>query len=604
MTIFYVAVLVCACMILLAALSSALAYRFGAPLLVLFLGVGLLAGTDGLGIEFDNTALTYYVGSLALAIILFDSGFGTAAKTLRKAAVPALLLATLGVALTAVLVACAAHFVFDFSLAQGLLLGSIVASTDAAAVFFLMRIGGIHVVERVSATLELESGINDPMAIFLTLTIVTLLAPQGHESFAVIPLALSFLQQLGFGLVFGLAGGGMIVFLVNRFGLNRGLTPILVLALALIVFSATGAAGGSGYLAVYVAGLYAGNKNVRYSGAIRHFQEGMTWLAQIIMFVLLGLLATPRHFDAIIIPALAMSLFLVFIARPLAVWLCLLPFNYRPRETKFISLIGLRGAVSILLALLPILYGLPMANDYFNIVFVMVLTSLVLQGWSLAPLAKRWKLVTPVPAGPIEHVEIDLPGEANHELVVYALREDCPVLTGTPIPRWAVPSLVIRDGQSTRFFYAGELKAGDYLYLFIEPGRSPLLDRLFSVPKPLAPESDPEMFGSDTVLPTRPMSELEALGSRIKIAEAERSLTVAAFMNHRLGARPAIADRVEIGPLSLIVREINAEGEISAIGIWLETEAPPGLPIFMNFREIMRLLTRRHARTRLGKDEG
>ncbi|TCT42848.1 potassium/proton antiporter [Martelella mediterranea] len=587
MTTFYIAVLVCSVLILVAALSSTIAFRFGAPLLLLFLGVGLAAGTDGLGIDFDNDALTFYVGSLALAVILFDAGFGTSLKVLRAGAAPALLLATVGVAATAAMLGAVAMVVTDLSFMQGFLLGSIVASTDAAAVFFLMRVGGVRVVERVGSALEVESGMNDPMAIFLTMTLVTILSPSQPETFAVIPLILHFFSQVGFGLVFGLIGGMIVVLVANRFGINRGLTPILVLAVALLVFSATSTAGGSGYLAVYVAGLYAGNKQVRFVGAIRRFQDGMTWLAQIIMFLLLGLLATPSHFPEIFLPAIALALFLVFIARPLAVWLCLLPFNYRPRETKFIAWIGLRGAVSILLAILPSLYGLENAGLYFNVVFVMVIVSLTLQGWTLAPVARHLKLVRPKPPGPLENIEIDLPGSAGHELLVYHLVEGAPVLEGTPIPRWAMPSLIIRNGQSMRYFYAGNLMPGDYLYMFAAPGTSPLLDRLFADPKPLDAGQDPEIFGAELLLPERPVKELRSVDETINLPTDEENMSLAEYMKKRLGGQPVVADRFQVGSLWLIVRDTDENNEVSAIGIWKQPVRERGLPIFMNFRQLM-----------------
>ncbi|WP_319519494.1 potassium/proton antiporter [uncultured Martelella sp.] len=572
MTTFYLAVMIFSALVLLAALSSALAFRFGAPLLLLFLGVGLLAGTDGFGIEFSNDALTFYVGSLALAVILFDSGFGTAFKTFRRIAAPAVLLATAGVLITAALVAVAAAVILDFSLLEGFLLGAIVASTDAAAVFFLMRIGGIHVVDKVSSTLEVESGINDPMAIFLTMTLVSMLSVQGSGAEETLDMVLHFLREIGFGLLFGLGGGMLTILIANSFGLNRGLAPILVLTVALLVFSATGAAGGSGFMAVYIAGLIAGNRRVRFSGAIRRFQEGMTWLAQIIMFLLLGLLATPHRFPEIFLPALALALFLVFVARPVAVWLCLFLFDYRPRETNFIAWIGLRGAASILLAILPAIYGLENAGLFFNIVFVMVLVSLILQGWMLAPVARFLDLVRPRASGALETVEVDLPGNAKHELLVYRLAEGAPVLEGALIPRWAIPSLVVRDGLSMRYFYAGDLKAGDYLYLFVVPGMSYLLDRLFADPDTIDGSSEESLLGTEVLMPDRPLGELRAIEPTVAIPAGSEETRIADFIKERLGGKPHIADRLHLGPLSLIVREADEAHNVMSIGVWREPE--------------------------------
>ncbi|MCB1452454.1 MAG: potassium/proton antiporter, partial [Rhizobiaceae bacterium] len=284
----YLVTLVGTLLVLVAAFSSLLAFRFGAPLLLLFLGIGLLAGVDGLGIDFDNAGVAYFVCSLALAVILFDSGFGTAVQSFRQAAWPALTLATVGVLLTSLFFGLAARLLLGFSWLESFLLGAIVGSTDAAAVFFLLRIGGISIREKVRATLEIESGSNDPMAIFLTIALVeAILAREGGTSG--IGFLLDFVLQMGIGLIAGYGGGVMIVGLVNRLNMERGLVPIFVIALALLVFSVTGALGGSGFLAAYVAGLYAGNRQMKAAPVLRRFQDGMTWLAQIIMFLILGL---------------------------------------------------------------------------------------------------------------------------------------------------------------------------------------------------------------------------------------------------------------------------------------------------------------------------
>ena len=353
----YLATLIGTLLVLVAAFSSLLAFRFGAPLLLLFLGIGLLAGVDGLGIDFSNNSAAYFIGSLALAVILFDSGFGTPLSAFRQAAAPAIVLATFGVVVTAGLFAVAAHYLLSLGWMESFLLGAIVGSTDAAAVFFLLRIGGILIRDRVRATLEVESGTNDPMAIFLTIAVAQLvMGGPGHDEIG-LALLTEFFMEMGIGALAGYFGGIMIVGLVNRLDMDRGLVPIFVLALSLLVFSVTGALGGSGFLAVYVAGLYAGNRDIRGAPVIKRFQDGMTWLAQIIMFLMLGLLATPSQFIDIWAPAVLLALFLCFIARPVAVWLSLLPFDFGRAETAFVSWVGLRGAVSIMLALVPAMSG-------------------------------------------------------------------------------------------------------------------------------------------------------------------------------------------------------------------------------------------------------
>jgi cell volume regulation protein A len=591
----YVVTLVSMLLVLFATFSSLLAFRFGAPLLLLFLAIGLISGVDGLGVDFDNAPAAYFVGDLALALILFDSGFSTPFQSFRQAAWPAVTMSTVGVLITAALVGLAAHFLLHVTLISGFLLGAIVASTDAAAVFFLLRAGGINIREKVRATLEIESGTNDPMAIFLTLALVGIISSgAGFESFTVDVVVL-FFKQMVLGVLFGLAGGMLIVGLVNRIRMERGLTPIFVLSLSLLVFSLTGAIGGSGFLAVYVAGLYAGNSDIRSEAVIRHFQDGVTWLAQIIMFLLLGLLATPSQFAAIALPAVAIALFLILIARPLAVWLSLLPFNYQRDETAFVAWVGLRGAVSILLAILPVLYRLENGMVIFNTAFIIVLVSLLVQGWTIGPVARRLGLIVPPRIGPVDKVELELPGTAHHELLAYRVVPDSPVANGARIPRWARPSLVIRDGQSMRYQYAGRLRANDYVYLFISQRYPRLLDRLFASQAPVD-EDDAEFFGAFAIDPSRPARELQAAYGP-ELAPDEQDKTIAELMTDRLGGRAEIADRVAFGPVELIVRDVSENGKIVSAGIALAPEVPkPQIPLFPNLREIKTYLKKRFSK--------
>lgn len=583
---FYLAVMVATALVLLAAFSSLLAFRFGAPLLLLFLGIGLIAGVDGLGIDFSNNGLAYVLGSTALAVILFDSGYGTTLQSFRTAAAPALTLASLGVVLTACLVGLIAMWLLDFSFLEGALLGAIVGSTDAAAVFFLLRIGGINIRDKVRSTLEVESGTNDPMAIFLTMALVQLLAAgEGFSGFDLQLLRL-FVEQMGLGLVFGLIGGFVIHLVLKRLTIERGLSPILMLAMALMVFGATGVAGGSGFLAVYVAGIYAGNRKIPARTTITRFQEGITWLAQIIMFLVLGLLATPSEFLSILLPSVLLGLFLVFVARPLAVWLCLLPFDYTQREMGFIGWVGLRGAVSILLGIVPIIGGLENGQLYFNTVFIIVMISLILQGWTIKTVATRLKLIIPPRIGAIDKVELDLPGNANHELLAYRVSPGSPVVRGERIPRWAHPSLVIREGKSMRYQYAGRLRENDQVYLFIAPGYSSLIDRLFASKAPVE-ETDEEFFGTFQIAPGRPVEELLQAYGPMSASESEAGMTVAELIEHRIGGKPHYGDRVRLHNIVLIVSDTDENGRISKVGVSMEPVAPAtNLPIFLDLREI------------------
>ncbi|MGF0539331.1 potassium/proton antiporter [Agrobacterium sp. ES01] len=587
MDAFYLITLVLTALILLAAFSSLLAFRFGAPLLLLFLLIGLLAGVDGLGIDFSSNETAYAVGSIALSVILFDSGFRTSLQSFRIAAFPAITMSSVGVLLTTGLFGLLASYLIGFSLLEGMLLGAIVSSTDAAAVFFLLRIGGIHIREKVRSTLEVESGTNDPMAIFLTIAIVSLLSEGGAEADLNFGLVKLFIQQMGMGLLLGLIGGYIIVFIVRHLRIERGLLPIIVLALSLAVFSYTGAVGGSGFLAVYVAGIFTGNKKIPANSSISRFQDGMTWLAQIVMFLILGLLATPSQFTVILLPAVLLALFLVFIARPLAVWLCLLPYDFTQKETTFIAWVGLRGAVSILLAILPILGGLENGQLYFNITFIVVMMSLAIQGWTIKPLAKALRLIIPPRMGAVEKYELDLPGAANHELISYRVAPNSPILSGGRIPRWSMPSLVIRDGKSMRYQYAGRLRENDQVYLFVAPGYSHLLDRLFAEKANLNAD-DNEFFGMFAISPARPVEELEAAYGPGLISEGDKGKTVGEFFEAKLGGRPEYADRLRVGNVILIVRDTDENGHVASVGISLEAVTrSTNVPIFLNMRELV-----------------
>lgn len=593
----YLVTLVGTALVLLAAFSSLIAFRFGAPLLLIFLGIGLAVGVDGLGLSFDNAPAAYFIGSLALAIILFDSGFGTPLAVFRVAALPATSLATLGVVLTTLVMGVICYLVSDLGWLESFLLGACVASTDAAAVFFLLRAGNLSIRDRVRSTLEVESSANDPIAIFLTLTLVQAIAfgAQPDAEMLVLDIVLGFLVQMVVGLTAGLAGGYLIVRLVQRLQLESGLVPIFIIALSLMLFAATGSIGGSGFLAVYVAGLVAGNSRMRGASGVKRFQDGLSWLAQIIMFLVLGLFATPSQFAGIILPALACGLGLIFIARPIAVALCLLPFRFTRPETAFLSWVGLRGAVSILLALTPIIEDLDSGTTIFNMAFIIVLVSLLVQGWTIGPLARRLGLVLPPRIGPLDKVELELPGSAHHELLAYRVVAGSPVARGERIPRWARPSLVVRDGRSMSYQYAGRLVADDYVYIFV-PDRYPrLLDRLFAS-KVAVEQDDADFFGDFEVDPARPATDLDkAYG--LGLPESEGALSIAELIVGRLGGRAEYGDRVLIGPIDLIVRDVDDDGKVSAVGLSLEhTGAAPRVPVFLSFGEIWDRLRSRSRR--------
>src|SRR5437016_2225448 len=423
-------------------MSSLVAMRFGAPLLLVFLIVGMLAGEGGPGgIQFDDVRTTYVVGSIALALILFDGGLRTRFATFRSVLAPAVTLATVGVLLTAALTAPVAEYLLDMSWIEALLVGAVVASTDAAAVFFLIHARGLRLRPRVGAVLEVESGSNDPFAVLLTILLVEFLTV-GDRSWQHVAIVLA--EQAILGTIIGLFGGRAIVFVLNRLGLAQGLHAPFVTTSALVIFGLASAAHGSGFLAAYLAGLVVGNRPTRAHNTVIVFLDAATWLAQIVMFVLLGLLVSPARLLDSLWPALAVAATLMFVARPVAVFLCLAPFRFSWREKAFISWVGLRGAVGIFLASIPLLVNLPKAHLYFDIAFVVVLASLLIQGWTIPWAARRLHIALPRQDHMPRRVELDLPGQLAQEIVGYPVAANSPYLRRGLLPSWARPTLVVR----------------------------------------------------------------------------------------------------------------------------------------------------------------
>jgi potassium/hydrogen antiporter len=381
--------LAAAVLVFVSILLTPISARIGAPLLLLFLGLGMLLGENGPGgIHFDQFRLAYDLGSLALAIILFSGGLDTTREEFRKATAPALVLATLGVIVTSAIVGGAASWLFGMPLTHGLLLGAVVGSTDAAATFLLLQQRQIRLRGRVRETILVESGLNDPMAIFLTTSLVTLVDAGGALTLgALLDLLPDLLSRLGLGALVGLGGGWALAWLLDQIDLHTGLGPPFTLAGAVGLFAGTELAGGSGFLAIYLCGVMLRASLRRPAERIIHFHEGLAWLAQITMLIMLGLLVTPAQLGAILLPALAMAVVLIFAARPVAVLLCLIPFRFPLREQLYIGWVGLRGAVPIFLAIIPVISPGPITVSFFNVVFVIVVVSLVLQGWTISAVA-------------------------------------------------------------------------------------------------------------------------------------------------------------------------------------------------------------------------
>ncbi len=412
--------LVFSVLIILSIFIARISNNLGIPVLLLFLGVGMLAGSEGPGgIYFDDPRLAQNIGIVSLVFILFSGGLSTHWKVVRPVLWPSLSLATVGVVLTAASVALFTHFIFKQSFAISFLLGSIVASTDAAAVFSIIGARKLKIKGKITPLLELESGSNDPMAVFLTISFIEIIQ-SGEISY--LSLAINFVKEMGIGLLLGLLLGKGIVFIINRLKISiEGLYPVFVFAAAFFVYSFTAIVHGSGFLAVYIAGMIVGNTSIVHKKNIFRFFDGMAWVSQVIMFLALGLLVYPHQIISIFTSELLISLFLIFVARPLGVFISLAPFKFSFNEKMFISWVGLRGAVPIILATFPLLAHIPEAIWIFNVVFFIVITSALLQGWSIPIATKLLKLEGPKDTwitSPTEFSHLDQTGRKRIRLVV------------------------------------------------------------------------------------------------------------------------------------------------------------------------------------------
>jgi len=383
--------LLAAVLLILSVIASKFSDRLGVPTLIIFLVIGMLAGSDGPGgIYFDDAQLAQNLGIVALVIILFSGGLDTSWKRTRAVMKDGIILATAGVLITALSLGVFAHFIFGISLLEGILLGSIVSSTDAAAVFSVLRSKGVQLKGRLKPLLEFESGSNDPMAVFLTVAVSLVLTDPERTLGGLIPM---FFQQMILGALLGIAAGKLAVFLTNRLRLGySGLYPVLTLGVLFLTYSITALIGGSGFLAVYLVGLMMSREEFLHKRSLLRFYDGLAWLMQIVMFLALGLLVFPSKLITIALPGLAVALFLTFFARPLSVFLATAFSKISLPEKAFISWVGLRGAVPIILATYPRLMGIPQSDLIFNIVFFVVLISALLQGTTIPFVAKKLKL--------------------------------------------------------------------------------------------------------------------------------------------------------------------------------------------------------------------
>ncbi|HEY8334481.1 MAG TPA: potassium/proton antiporter [Tardiphaga sp.] len=565
-----ISILLGAVLVMAGILSSLLALRFGAPLLLIFLLIGMLAGDSGPGqLRFDDVRLTYLVGSVSLALILFDGGLKTRFQSIRTVLVPSMLLATVGVLLTALITAPVAKYALDLNWVEAMLVGAVVASTDAAAVFLLVHAQGLRLRPRVGAILEVESGTNDPFAVFLTLVLVKLISVGGSSIWQV---AMEFSLEVALGALIGVVGGRLVVLALNRVALPQGLHAPFVCTAALVIFGTAQIAHASGFLAVYLAGIIIGNRPTRAHNSVVAFLDAATWLAQIVMFVLLGLLVSPQRLVGSIVPAVAVAFVLMLVARPVAVFLSLAPFRFNWREKMFVAWVGLRGAVAIFLASIPMLVELPKAYLYFDVAFVVVIISLLLQGWTLAFAARRLHVALPrTDKGP-RRIELDLPGQLEQQLVGYAVRPKSLYLKRGLIPSWSKPTLVIRDQRILSPAEAEPVAAGDYIYLLAPPEKAESLDRFF-VDMPPSTAPDPHLLGDFMVLGDITLGDLANIYG-VSVDPDQAALTLADYFDVHLDHAPTVGATLPLDSIVLVARSLGG-GRVNVVGLRLPEDEEP-----------------------------
>jgi potassium/hydrogen antiporter len=462
-------------------LFSRAAGRFGIPVALLFLLLGVLGGSEGLGgIEFEDYGLTFRLGTVALVLILFDGGLNTPLSSVREGLKPAAVLATLGVLGTAVLMGVAAHL-FGFEWKHALLLGAIVSSTDAAAVFSVLRGSGLYLKRRVGVTLELESGLNDPMAIILTVEFTQALvsgAPLGWG------LLVDVVREMALGAVLGVGLGYASRLLLRHARLPAGgLYPVLTLALAFLAFGLPTLLHGSGFLAVYITAMLLGNEAIRYRAGVLRVHDAIAWLAQVGMFLMLGLLAYPSKLVDVAWVGLGLGLVLAFLARPLVVALCLLPFRFPWRQSLYVGWVGLRGAVPIILATFPVLSEAPGAFSIFNVVFFIVVVNALVPGATVGWVTRQLGLVSQAPPPPPAMLELTsthlLHGELVHFYLDPASAAAGATIADLPLPASAVMTLILRGSELIPPKGGTQLLPGDHVYVFCKPEDVPLVQLLF-----------------------------------------------------------------------------------------------------------------------------
>lgn len=557
-------ILLAAVLILLGIVSSKVSARVGLPVLVLFLLVGMLAGEDGIGrIHFDNAESAHALGTLALALILFDGGLQTPLSSIKQVWKPASVLATLGVLVTAMITGMAAAYILDISLIYGLLIGSIVGSTDAAAVFSLLRNAGIHINKKLKSTLEIESATNDPMAIFLTIGLLEVLVNDLEPGSGLLML---FFKQMGMGAAVGLAVGWLSVRIINRIQLvASGLYPVMVASLGLLAFGVAANLEGSGFLAVFITGVIIGNSRFVFQRSTFLFHDGLAWLSQITMFVMLGLLIKPLSLLDVWFEGLLIALVLTLVARPLAVVPIMKLFGFNMRETALVSWVGLRGSVPIILAIFPLIYGLPGAELIFNVVFFVVLISATVQGSTLPVVARKLGLTEQPPATPAATLEITALGDVDADIVEYTLGENSRAvdrrLSQAALPDGAVVAMITRNNSVIPPRGSTWLYAGDHLFIVLKPETRSFVDCVFSATVETVCNELPE-----TELKLKGTTRVEDVAHSYGIALAAPSGATLDEVIHQAIDTPELDSTIAVGGIQLRVHDMVGM-RVSTVGL-------------------------------------
>ena len=579
--------LVGALLIFASIMASTLSARLGVPLLLLFLVVGMLAGEDGiLGIEFSQYGIANFIGQAALACILLDGGLRTSYKSFRVGLKPAIVLATWGVLCTVLVLGVFVTWLLDVDWRIGVLMAAIVGSTDAAAVFSLLRNGGVKLNDRVQATLELESGANDPLAILLVTGLIALnVDPAGQTVFSFL---LLLLQQLGFGLAMGLLAGYLLSRLLPKIHLAEGMYAILILSAGLSVFAATNLIGGSGFLAVYLAGVLIGNRKGRATEHVMRVMDSFAWLSQAVLFVVLGLLVTPSNVINVWYYSVAIAAFMILVARPIAVYTSVKPFKFKDREIGFISWVGLRGAVPVTLAILPVIAAVDGAFMLFDIAFGVVVLSLILQGSTIPVMANLFKVRIPANDEPKEEHEVWVSDNASITLYEFEVKAGAfangrhpQAISSRISPDEISVFALVRRQKLILVKEDTQLQFGDTVWYAMRGNHASQIAQIFNDIK-LDRRAIDDFYGDWLLSPSVKLGDLpfftgvmqsESLVSKLKTKTDDPSTTmwqqtVAEYVISSLDTAPVSGDTVAINDeWSLVIKEVDATGTLRTIGL-------------------------------------